>query len=108
VPLHFTAFHPDWKMLDRPPTPPATLRRARDIAHSHGLRYVYTGNVRDPEGARTRCHACGATLVARDGYAIAAWHLGGDGRCRSCGTPCDGVFDGPPGTWGARRLPVQL
>ncbi len=108
VPLHFTAFHPDWKMRDRPPTPPATLTRARRIARGYGLRYVYTGNVHDVEGGTTSCHGCGAALVERDWYEILAWRLTDDGRCRRCGTPCAGVFDGPHGRWGARRQGVRL
>ena len=108
VPVHFTAFHPDWKMMDKPRTPPGVLTRARAIAMENGLRYVYTGNVHDPRGGSTLCHACGAALIVRDWYVIEDWHLTEDGRCRSCGTPCAGVFDGPPGTWGARRLPVRL
>jgi pyruvate formate lyase activating enzyme len=108
VPMHFTAFHPDWKLRDRPPTPPATLRRARQIAMANGLRYAYTGNVHDAEGGSTWCHACGELLVARDWYQLGAWNLTGDGRCRRCGTPCPGRFDGPPQGWGRRRLPVVL
>ncbi|MDP8968996.1 MAG: AmmeMemoRadiSam system radical SAM enzyme [Actinomycetota bacterium] len=108
VPMHFTAFHPDWKMTDRPPTPPATLTRARRIAKANGVRYAYTGNVHDPEGGRTSCHACGQALVDRDWYRLEAWRLTDDGRCGRCGTACPGVFDGPPGTWGPRRLPVRL
>ena len=108
VPLHFTAFHPDWKMMDTPPTPPATLSRARQIGLKNGLRYVYTGNVHDETGGTTRCHGCGAALVVRDWYVLKGWHLSDDGRCASCGTPCAGVFDGPPGRWGARRQPVRL
>jgi pyruvate formate lyase activating enzyme len=108
VPLHFTAFHPDWKMLDRPPTPPATLARARRIGLANGLRYCYTGNVHDPEGGTTFCHACGASLIVRDWYEIRAWHLTDDGRCPGCGTPCAGVFAGRPERWGRRRLPVRL
>ncbi|MER3419767.1 MAG: AmmeMemoRadiSam system radical SAM enzyme [Chloroflexota bacterium] len=108
VPLHFTAFHPDWRMRDRPPTPPATLTMARAIARARGLRYVYTGNVHDPEGGTTFCHACGTALVVRDWYEILAWRLTDDGRCRACGAACAGMFDGPPGRWGARRLPVRL
>jgi pyruvate formate lyase activating enzyme len=108
VPMHFTAFHPDWKMLDRPPTPPATLARARQIALANGVRYAYTGNVHDREGGSTYCHACGAPLVGRDWYALSAWGLTDDGRCASCGTTCAGVFDGRPGAWGPRRLPVAL
>jgi pyruvate formate lyase activating enzyme len=108
VPMHFTAFHPDWKMRDRPPTPPSTLRRARRIATGNGVRYAYTGNVVDPEGQTTRCHACDALLIGRDGFEITAWGLHRDGRCPGCGTPCAGVFEGAPGTWGARRRPVRL
>jgi pyruvate formate lyase activating enzyme len=108
VPWHFTAFHPDYRMLDRPATPPETLSRARRIARSHGLRYVYTGNVRDPEGGSTWCHACGALLVGRDGYRLTAWALEAGGRCRACGAPCPGVFESAPGDWGPRRQPVRL
>ncbi len=108
VPLHFTAFHPDYKMLDTPPTPPATLRRARQIGLNQGLRYVYTGNVHDETGSSTTCHGCGAKVIGRDWYNLTVWQLTADGRCRACGTPCAGVFDGPPGAWGTRRLPVWL
>jgi pyruvate formate lyase activating enzyme len=108
VPLHFTAFHPDWRMRDRPPTPPATLTRSRRIALEHGLRYVYTGNVHDETGGSTICHGCGARLIGRDWYELTAWHLTDEGRCRACGAPCAGVFDGEPGDWGARQLPVVL
>jgi pyruvate formate lyase activating enzyme len=108
VPLHFTAFHPDWKMLDKTHTPPATLTRARAIALKNGLRYVYTGNVHDAEGGTTKCHNCGAKLVVRDWYRLLDWRLTDDGRCRDCGTPCPGVFAGPPGTWGPKRQPVML
>jgi pyruvate formate lyase activating enzyme len=108
VPLHFTAFHPDWKMTDKPPTLPATLTRARRIALQNGLRYVYTGNVYDREGGSTYCHSCGALLIGRDWYELSAWTLTDDGRCRACGTRCAGMFAGPPGRWGARRLPVRL
>ncbi len=108
VPMHFTAFHPDWKMLDRPPTPAATLARARAIAMRNGVRYAYTGNVHDPEGGSTYCHHCGTRLIGRDWYVLSAWNLTHDGHCTRCGTRCAGVFDGPPGHWGARRVPVQL
>ncbi|HEY6922408.1 MAG TPA: AmmeMemoRadiSam system radical SAM enzyme [Steroidobacteraceae bacterium] len=108
VPLHFTAFHPDWKMRDRPPTPFATLQRARQIALRHGLRYVYTGNVRDLEGGSTWCHACGARLIGRDGYDIEHWGLTGAGACRQCGQLCAGAFGPSPGDWGSRRAVVRL
>jgi pyruvate formate lyase activating enzyme len=108
VPMHFTAFHPDWRMLDVPPTPPTTLARARSIAVANGVRYAYTGNVHDLEGGTTRCHECGAALVARDWYTLHGWNLTDDGHCVACGAPCAGVFDGPPGDWGAKRLPVRI
>jgi len=108
VPIHFTAFHPDWKMTDRPPTPAATLSRARRIALDHGIRYAYTGNVHDREGDATLCHGCGARVIERDWYELLAWRLDARGRCASCGTPCAGVFAAQPGRWGAHRQPVRL
>ena len=108
VPLHFTAFHPDWKMMDKPRTPAATLARARAIALGNGVRYAYTGNVHDEDGGTTRCHGCGEALVVRDWYTIRRYTLREDGRCPRCGTPCAGVFAGPAGTWGAKRRPVRL
>ncbi|MGH9361280.1 MAG: AmmeMemoRadiSam system radical SAM enzyme [Thermoanaerobaculia bacterium] len=108
VPLHFTAFHPDYKMLDKPPTPPATLTRARRIGLANGLRYVYTGNVHDEDGGTTYCHGCGEPLIGRDWFTLTAWHLDAAGRCAACGAPCPGRFEPRPGTWGARRLPVRL
>jgi pyruvate formate lyase activating enzyme len=108
VPIHFTAFHPDWKMLDKPRTPASTLTRAREIAMRNGVRYAYTGNVHDEGGGSTYCHACGARLVGRDWYVLTAWNLTGDGKCASCGAPCPGVFEARPGSWGARRMPVRL
>ena len=108
VPLHFSAFHPDFKMLDVPRTPPETLRRARRIARDHGLRYVYTGNVHDPEGQTTYCPSCDAAVVVRDWYVMKRYRLDDSGACQSCGAAVPGVFDGPVGTWGARRLPVLI
>ena len=108
VPVHFTAFHPDHRLRDRPPTPVSTLRRAREIARASGVRHVYVGNVRDRAGETTFCHACGEPLIARHGYEIEAWQLGPGGRCRRCGTACVGVFEDAPGRWGARRVPVRI
>ena len=108
VPMHFTAFHPDWKLRDAPPTPPATLTRARAIALRNGVRYAYTGNVHDSEGGSTRCHHCGALLIERDWYRLGHWGLDDQGRCAACGTPCAGIFEARPGTWGNRRLPVEI
>ncbi len=108
VPLHLTAFHPDWKMRDHPPTPPATLTRAREIARRNGLRHVYTGNVHDEAGGSTYCAGCGRKLIGRDWYVLGDWHLDAEGRCAGCGTPLAGVFEPRPGHWGARRQPVQM
>ena len=108
VPLHFTAFHPDWKMTDRPPTPPQTLTRAREIAKAAGLHHVYTGNVHDEAGGSTYCHTCGERLIGRDWYRITHWGLDAHGACPKCHTPLAGVFEPRPGDWGARRQPVRL
>ena len=108
VPLHFTAFHPDYKLTDVAATPPATLTRARGIALAEGLRYVYTGNVHDSEGGTTYCPGCGAVVVVRDWYVLNRYELTESGGCLSCGTPVPGVYDGPAGGWGARRQRVNL
>ncbi len=107
VPLHFTAFHPDWKMTDRPHTEAATLSRARGIALANGLHHVYTGNVRDLAGGETHCATCGELLIARDGYRLLHWNVDA-GRCPACQAALPGVFESRPGRWGARRLPVRI
>lgn len=107
VPLHFTAFYPAWKMSDRAPTPPSTVRRARRQALDVGLHYVYTGNIHDPEGASTYCVQCGKLLIGRDGYSLTEWNLKG-GKCRFCGAACAGVFEDEPGSWGSRIARVRL
>jgi pyruvate formate lyase activating enzyme len=108
VPIHFTAFHPDWKMLDYPSTPASTLTRSRRIALANGIRYAYTGNVHDEDGGSTYCHGCGETLIGRDWYVLSEWKLTPEGACAACGTLCAGRFQPRPGTWGARRAPVRL
>jgi pyruvate formate lyase activating enzyme len=108
VPLHFSAFHPDFKMMDLPPTPPATLTKARTIAKANGLHHVYTGNVHDREGSSTYCASCGGLLIERDWYELGRYRLTDDGRCEHCGAVCPGVFDGRPGRWGRHRQPVLL
>jgi len=108
VPLHFTAFHPDYKMRDKPHTPHATLIKAYEIARATGLSHVYVGNVRDRVRASTYCAKCGDRLIGRDGYVITDYALGGGGVCSHCGTPLAGVFDNAPGHWGARRVPVRM
>ncbi|MGH3736939.1 MAG: AmmeMemoRadiSam system radical SAM enzyme [Micromonosporaceae bacterium] len=108
VPLHFSAFHPDFKMMDVPRTPPATLARCRQIALDTGLKYVYTGNVHDPDGQTTYCPGCAKPVVVRDWYILRDYQLTDTGACRECGTPIPGRYDGPAGDWGAKRRPVQL
>lgn len=107
VPLHFTAFHPDYRMTDIPHTPAATLTRAREIAMRNGVRYCYTGNIHDPKGGSTYCHACGELLIERDWYRLGRVTVGADGACPTCGTVCAGVFEDTPGAWGPRRQPVR-
>jgi pyruvate formate lyase activating enzyme len=108
VPLHFTAFHPDWKMLDKPSTPPETLTMAREIAMRNGLNYVYTGNVHDQVGGSTYCPKCKQCVVKRDWYNILAYDLTNDGKCKFCNYQIPGIFQGEHGTWGAKRVPVRL
>jgi pyruvate formate lyase activating enzyme len=108
VPLHFTAFHPDWKMTDIPPTPPATLTRARAIALRAGLRYVYTGNVHDTEGGTTFCPGCGNGVIVRDWHRILNYRVTPGGACRECGTAIAGHFDEFKKAFGPRRIPVRL
>ena len=107
VPLHFSAFHPDFKMQDVPPTPPSTLRKARAIAREHGLRYVYTGNVHDTEGGSTWCPSCGDVVIGRDWYELSTWNVK-DGACASCGTAIAGRFEAVPGSFGRRRIPLRI
>ena len=108
VPLHFTAFHPDWKLRDRPPTPPETLSRARRIALDAGIHHAYTGNVHDRDGGSTWCPGCGACLIERDWYALGDWRLDAEGRCLACSRPLEGRLEAEPGHFGRRRIPVRL
>jgi pyruvate formate lyase activating enzyme len=108
VPLHFTAFHPDWKMTDKPATPSSSLTRAREIALANGLHYCYTGNVHDRSGGSTWCHQCGTLLIERDWYELGAWNVTDTGSCLRCGAQLPGLFDGPAGDWGRKRMPVKL
>jgi len=108
VPLHFSAFHPDYKMMDVPPTPVATLSRARRIALGAGLRYVYTGNVHDTTGGTTYCPNCATPLIVRDWYEIPDYQLSDDGTCPQCGETVAGVFNHFTGAFGHHRMPVRL
>ena len=108
VPLHFSAFHPDYKMKELPRTPAGTLRRARALALAEGLHYVYTGNVHDPDGDTTWCPGCHRALLVRDWYEILENHLGAEGRCPDCGTRIPGCFEADPHPFGRRRMGVQI
>ena len=108
VPLHFTAFHPDYKMTDVVATPPATLRRARDIALAEGLHYVYTGNVHDAEGGTTYCPACKAPLIVRDWYRIDAYHVTPEGKCPGCHTTIAGRYGVFEHAFGPKRVPITI
>lgn len=108
VPLHFTAFHPDFKMMNVPPTPASTLMRARQQALEAGLHYVYTGNIYDVASQSTYCASCGQLLIERSGYQLGRWNLTADGRCKFCGTRLAGHFTSQPGQWGVRRQPFRL
>jgi pyruvate formate lyase activating enzyme len=108
VPVHFTAFHPDFRMLDKPRSPPETLTRARKIAQANGIRYAYSVNVHDSAGGSTWCHNCGQRLIERDWYVLGDWHVTPTGCCDKCDKPLPGVFEQHPGNWGARRQVVVL
>jgi len=108
VPLHFTAFHPDWKMTDVAATPAATLTRAREIAQLAGLNHVYTGNVHDSAGGSTYCPSCEKRLIERDWYRIGAYHITEDGACEYCGARIAGRFGKFSAPFGPRRIPVRL
>jgi len=108
VPLHFSAFHPDYKMSDIPATPVATLVRARNIALHEGLQYVYTGNVHNQEGDTTFCPGCQKPLIVRDWYQINQYKLTSDGQCPDCGTVIAGRFDLQAGNFGRKRIPIAI
>lgn len=107
VPLHFTAYHPDYK-FSAPATPASTLLRSREIAIKNGLHYCYVGNIREHDGASTYCHACKKILIGRDWYRLSEWNLTPEGKCKFCSAPLPGRFDAKPGLWGPKRLPVDL
>ena len=108
VPMHFSAFHPDWKMRDKPPTPIASLLQARQIALKNGVHYAYVGNVHDKSADSTYCHGCGKLLIGRDWYELSEWNLDESGSCKFCGEHCPGIFNAKPGNWGAKRKAVAM
>lgn len=107
LPLHFTAFHPDFRLTDRDPTPPGTLSAAYDIARAAGLHYVYTGNVFDPDRQNTYCPGCGQAVIQRDGFSVHSFQLQ-QGHCVHCQMSIAGRYDASVGNWGNRRLPVHI
>jgi len=112
VPLHFSAFHPDFRMLEKSPTPRSTLLKARNIALASGLEHVYVGNVHDKPSDSTYCAGCGKLLIGRDWYVLSEWEVmvdnAGHGSCASCNHPLPGLFEPTPGDWGSRRQPVRI
>ena len=107
VPVHFTAFHPDFKLMNRPGTPASTLVRARDTALAAGIKFVYVGNVNDRDSQSTYCHSCKALIIERDWYELGRYRIK-DGKCMECATVIPGLFEDQKGTWGALRLPVSF
>lgn len=108
VPLHFSAFHPDYRMRDKDRTPATTLRMAREIALEVGMQHVYVGNVHDPEADSTYCPSCDQLVIGRDWYELSEWNLTPEGHCSNCNSKVAGVYDGPPGDWGRKRQRVWL
>ncbi len=107
VPLHFSAFHPDYKMMDKSSTPISTLIYAKEIANDCGLNHVYLGNVKHEKGSNTSCHKCGSILIERNGYNISKWSLD-SGECKICGTVCPGHFNPSADSWGNRTKRVSF
>jgi len=108
VPMHFTSFHPDWKMLDTLATPTASLLLARDIALKNGVHHAYVGNVHHKLAESTYCHQCGQLLIGRDWYQLSDWNLNATGACTACGTQCAGHFSEHPGVWDTNRMNINL
>ncbi|MBN1959809.1 MAG: AmmeMemoRadiSam system radical SAM enzyme [Deltaproteobacteria bacterium] len=108
VPVHFTSFHPDYKLTDRRATSAATLKRARQQALNLGLHYVYTGNVYDPDGQSTLCPNCQQVVIGRNGYDISTWAIDDNGGCLNCHTTISGHFEKTPGSWGAKRQSIVI
>ncbi|HLG18780.1 MAG TPA: AmmeMemoRadiSam system radical SAM enzyme [Bdellovibrionota bacterium] len=108
VPIHFSAFHPDYKMLDVPPTPVSTLTKAYEIATKTGLHFAYTGNVHDSAGDTTFCPNCRKALIVRDWYEIDEYLLTAEGKCPSCGTAIAGRFGPFTKAFGRQRIPVSI
>ena len=107
VPLHFSAFHPDFKMMDKPHTPIKTLQKARKIAKQIGLNHVYTGNVHDTNGSSTYCPECNKMVIERNWYKLGDYYIE-SGKCQHCGHSLDGHFTDKPGNWGRKLIPISI
>ncbi len=107
VPLHFTAFHPDYKLKDIASTPQDTLIRARKVAQAAGLKFVYTGNVHDTDGGTTACPSCRAPLIVRDWHELLDYRISA-GLCPDCGAKIPGKFGMSAGGFGSRRIPIRI
>ncbi len=107
VPIHFSAFHPDFRMLDHPNTPHEKLIEAYDIARSAGLHYVFVGNVHDVKRQNTYCPQCGTCLIERDWYRLGCYNLR-QNQCQDCGHTIAGRFADKPGDWGPKRQPIRI
>ncbi|WP_438970719.1 AmmeMemoRadiSam system radical SAM enzyme [Methylophaga sp.] len=108
VPMHFSVFHPDWKMQNKPSTPHRTVQKARQIALDNGINHAYVGNMHDKNADSTWCKQCGELLIGRDWYQLSEWHLDAEGRCKRCGAICAGVFEPLPGEWGPKRRLINM
>jgi len=108
TPIHFSAFHPAYRMLDKPPTPAATLTKAREIAIGNGMHFAYTGNVHDENGGSTYCSKCEKRVVGRDWYVLTDYQISDKGFCAYCNDTIPGRFAGPVGTWGTKRVPLHM
>ncbi len=108
VPLHFTAFHPDYKMTLIPATPASKLTEARLIAQAAGLLHVYTGNVHDLSGGTTLCPKCLQPLIERDWYQIRKYAVTEKGECPHCGSKLSGHFGKFEKPFGAQRIPLRI
>ncbi|ABK76923.1 pyruvate-formate lyase-activating enzyme [Cenarchaeum symbiosum A] len=97
VPVHFLRFHPDYKMMEFPPTPVETLVAHHRMAKEEGLRYAYIGNVPGHPLEDTYCHGCGEVAVKRNSFDISSWNLDAQNRCRSCGCQVPITGSPPPG-----------
>lgn len=108
IPLHFSAFHPDYRLTQRPATSHSSLKQAWNIARKNGIKHVYLGNVQDNAHSATYCSNCGKLLISRIGYTLDQWHLNAEGHCKYCDCVIPGVFEDQPGNWGNRYERIRI